>query len=89
MMYNTQRYWIFGLRPVTEVTSFYRAVSPLHLRSETDPVSETLCCLVSRILGDGQSPTRGSNCEFNFQSVHPLAAATGVTGVTAMYLLCL
>jgi hypothetical protein len=32
-------------------------VSPLpHLRTETDPVSETLCFLVSRILDNGQSP---------------------------------
>jgi hypothetical protein len=27
-----------------------------HLRTETDPVSETLCFLVSRIPDDGQSP---------------------------------
>jgi hypothetical protein len=27
-----------------------------HQRTETDPVSETLCFLVSRILDDGQSP---------------------------------
>jgi hypothetical protein len=29
---------------------------PPHLRMETDPVSETLCFLVSRIPDDGQSP---------------------------------
>jgi hypothetical protein len=29
---------------------------PPHLRTETDPISETLCFLVSRILDDGQSP---------------------------------
>jgi hypothetical protein len=27
-----------------------------HLKTETDPVSETLCFLVSRIPDDGQSP---------------------------------
>jgi hypothetical protein len=27
-----------------------------HLRVETDPVSETLCFIVSRIQDDGQSP---------------------------------
>jgi hypothetical protein len=32
-------------------------VSPTpHLRTETDPVSETVCFLVSRIPNDGQSP---------------------------------
>jgi hypothetical protein len=31
-------------------------VSPSHLRTETDPVSETLYFLVSRIPDDGQSP---------------------------------
>jgi hypothetical protein len=30
--------------------------SPPHLRMEKNPVSETLCFLVSRILDDGQSP---------------------------------
>jgi hypothetical protein len=29
---------------------------PLHLRTETDPVSEISFVLVSRIQGDGQSP---------------------------------
>jgi hypothetical protein len=31
-------------------------VSPSHLRTETDPASETLCLLVSRIPDGGQSP---------------------------------
>jgi hypothetical protein len=31
-------------------------VFPPHLRAETDPISETLCSLVSRIPDDGQSP---------------------------------
>jgi hypothetical protein len=31
-------------------------VFPPHLRMETDPVSEMLCFLVSRILDDGWSP---------------------------------
>jgi hypothetical protein len=30
-------------------------VLPPHLRTETDPVSETLCSLVFRIADDGQS----------------------------------
>jgi hypothetical protein len=29
---------------------------PSHLRTETDPVSETLCFLLSRIPGNGQNP---------------------------------
>jgi hypothetical protein len=29
--------------------------------TETDPVSETLCFLVSRISGDGQSPSNNFN----------------------------
>jgi hypothetical protein len=32
-----------------------RVGDPPHLRTETEPVSETLCILVSRILDDGQS----------------------------------
>jgi hypothetical protein len=32
--------------------------SPSHLRTETDPVSKTLCLLVSRIPDDGQSPKK-------------------------------
>jgi hypothetical protein len=31
-------------------------VSPPHVRTETDPVSETLCFIGFRILDDGQSP---------------------------------
>jgi hypothetical protein len=31
-------------------------VTSPHLRMETDPVSKTLCSLVFRIPGDGQSP---------------------------------
>jgi hypothetical protein len=37
-------------------------VSP-HVRTETDPVSETLCFLVYRIPDDGQSPKKSSNSE--------------------------
>jgi hypothetical protein len=33
-----------------------RCHSPLHLRTETGPVSDTLCFLVSRIPDDGKSP---------------------------------
>jgi hypothetical protein len=34
---------------------------PPHLRTETDPVSETSCCLVSGISDDGQSPLNRAN----------------------------
>jgi hypothetical protein len=46
MVYNTRDYWVFGLCPS----------SGIHLRTETDPVSETLCSLVFRIPDDGQNP---------------------------------
>jgi hypothetical protein len=42
MVYNTQNYWIFGLFPssgILENTAFRKL--HLHLRTETDPVSET------------------------------------------------
>jgi hypothetical protein len=43
--------WLtFTLRDPTEY------VSPTHLMTETDPVSETLCSLVFWILDDGQNP---------------------------------
>jgi hypothetical protein len=44
---------------MTEVSSFQgtqQCLSPPHLRKGTDPISETLCFLVSRILDDGQNP---------------------------------
>jgi hypothetical protein len=34
----------------------YVSLSPLHLRAETDPVSETLCFLIFIIPDDGHSP---------------------------------
>jgi hypothetical protein len=54
---NPQQY---VLSPVIDVSSFYgtqqsRSLPPPHLRTETDPVSETLCFLVFRIPDDGQS----------------------------------
>jgi hypothetical protein len=47
--------------PVIEVSSFYGTLSrrlplPRHLRTETDPVSETLRFLVSRIQHDELRP---------------------------------
>jgi hypothetical protein len=42
MVYNTQNYWVFGLRPTSGVLETRK-------HTETDPVSETLCFLVSRI----------------------------------------
>jgi hypothetical protein len=44
-----------GLRLATSKTQQRRRLL-LHLRAETDPVSETLCSLVFRILEDGQNP---------------------------------
>jgi hypothetical protein len=44
-------------------------VYPPRLRTETDPVSETLCSLVSRIPDDGQSP-KPSNSEYNQLVLH-------------------
>jgi hypothetical protein len=46
MLYNTRDYWVFGL-----------CLPPPHLRTETDPLFETLCSLMFfRIPDDGQSP---------------------------------
>jgi hypothetical protein len=45
------------LERMIEVSSFKDTVSPSpHLKMETDPVSETLCFLVFRILDNGKSP---------------------------------
>jgi hypothetical protein len=45
---------------LTEISSFYETQKgrclPPHLRTETDPVSKTLCCIVFRIPDEGQSP---------------------------------
>jgi hypothetical protein len=63
MVYNTQNYWVFGLFPASSILETRKHVSETgsvsvlpHLRMETDPVSETSCFLVSRILDDGKSP---------------------------------
>jgi hypothetical protein len=86
MVYNTQKYWYFGLRPssgiletrkhtVSKIRSATNhrwgggrlrlalskgpkrvGVVPSHLMMETDPVSETVCFLVSRIPDYGRSP---------------------------------
>jgi hypothetical protein len=71
MMMYTQNYCFFGLCPssgqVTELALFEGldrvGVFP-HLRMETDPVSEMLCFLVSRILDNGRSP-KISNSEWD------------------------
>jgi hypothetical protein len=44
MVYNSQNYRVFGLR------------LPHHLRTETEPFSETLSSLVFGIPDNGQSP---------------------------------
>jgi hypothetical protein len=61
MMYNTQNDWVFELwlsSGILENTTFrkleYVSSFPPHLKTETDPVSETLCFLFSRIPDDGQ-----------------------------------
>jgi hypothetical protein len=67
MVYNTQRYWVFGLCPSSgfflnnEKNTMFRKLDLLeralskgpnrvgvvpHLRTETDPVSETLCFFI-------------------------------------------
>jgi hypothetical protein len=50
MVYNTQNYWVFGLFPSSRSLEIRK-----HDASETDPVSETSCFLVSRIPDDGRS----------------------------------
>jgi hypothetical protein len=47
--YNTQNYWVFGLFPSSGILETRK-----HDISATDPVCETLCFLVSRILDDGK-----------------------------------
>jgi hypothetical protein len=50
MVYNTQNYWVFGLCPSSGILETRK-----HNVSETGYVSETLCCLVSRIPDNRQS----------------------------------
>jgi hypothetical protein len=63
---NSENVYIFAMMkritftPVFEVSSLLgtqqsRSLPP-HLKMETDPVSETLCSLVFRILDDERSP---------------------------------
>jgi hypothetical protein len=59
MEYNTQNYWIFGLCPSFDVLETRK-----HDVSETDPVSGTLCFLVSKIQDDGKRPKPPSNPDF-------------------------
>jgi hypothetical protein len=67
LVYNTRDYWGFGLclsSGIIKTTGdwiwlFLRDPTeclPLHLRTETDLVSETLGSLVFRTPDDGQSP---------------------------------
>jgi hypothetical protein len=68
MVYNTKNYWGFGHFPSSDIletrkhdvsetgsVSFLRCLPP-PLRTETYPVSETSCFLVSRISDEGRSP---------------------------------
>jgi hypothetical protein len=71
MVYNTQNYRNFGLCPSSSIlkngeqssveVALFQGLNrvsclPLHLRTETDPVSETLCSLIFKIPDDGLSP---------------------------------
>jgi hypothetical protein len=66
MVCNIQNYWVFGICPSSgiletrkhSVSETVSGPSFSHLRTETDPVSETLCYLVSRIPDDGQIPKK-------------------------------
>jgi hypothetical protein len=49
MVYNTQDYWFFWTFPSFGILEIRK-----HDVSETDPVSETSCFLVSRIPNDGK-----------------------------------
>jgi hypothetical protein len=51
MVYNTWNYRVFGLFPLSGILETRK-----NDVSETDPVSETSCFLVSRIPDDGKSP---------------------------------
>jgi hypothetical protein len=50
IVYNTRDYWVLGPYPSSSILKTREHVS------ETDPVFEMLCCLVFRVLDDGQSP---------------------------------
>jgi hypothetical protein len=62
----TQNYWVFGIlenrghdvpetRSVSKVPNWVGVFLP-HLKTETDPISETSCPLLPRIPDDGKSP---------------------------------
>jgi hypothetical protein len=61
MVYNAQNDLVSGFCPSSRDRKETRSKGPnrvspsLHLRMETDPVSETLCFLVFRITDDEQS----------------------------------
>jgi hypothetical protein len=48
--------------------NLYPGVFPPHLRTETDPVSETSCFLFSRIPDDGKFPKKHSNSVYHVPS---------------------
>jgi hypothetical protein len=60
MVYNIQNYWGFGLCPSSDSyfqgTQHTRCLLSPHLRTEIDPVSETLCFIGFRIRDTGQGP---------------------------------
>jgi hypothetical protein len=64
---RTQVYWFFFLTfpssgiLETRKHDWVGVFSPFHLRTETDPVSETTCFLVSRIPDDGKVPKKPVN----------------------------
>jgi hypothetical protein len=51
MVDDTQNYWGFGLFPSSGILG-----NKGHDVSETDPVSETSCPLLTRVPDDGKSP---------------------------------
>jgi hypothetical protein len=65
-MHDSTNYWLFGVYPRFGILKTREldvskgpnrvGVSSLHLRMETDSVSETLCSLVCRIPDNGRSP---------------------------------
>jgi hypothetical protein len=62
MVYNTQNYWVFGLFPssgILENTSFRKLdlLPHLHLRTETNLVSETPCSLEYQTMEKVQKPS--------------------------------
>jgi hypothetical protein len=55
MVFNTEDYWVFWTFPSSGILETRKHdVPPFYLRTETEPVSETSCFLVSRIPDDGK-----------------------------------